>query len=57
VIGVKYFFVCGQLLFPFLCESVVALAAVRNVGIAQRFPRTVGSVVCFPSVRHFHGRL
>ena len=25
-----------------------------NVGIAQRFPRTVESGLCFPSVRHFH---
>ena len=27
---------------------------VWNVGIAERFPRTVESDVCFPSVRHFH---
>ena len=30
---------------------------VANVGIAGRFPRTVGSVFCFPAVRHFHRHL
>jgi hypothetical protein len=26
----------------------------ENVGVAKRFPRTLESDVCFPSVRHFH---
>ena len=56
LIGVKYFFICGQLLFPFLGESVAALAAVGMWETRRRFPRTVGSGVCFPSVRHLHGR-
>src|SRR5438309_5004183 len=53
-----------QVFFPFavnyyslLFESVVVLAVVEMWETLRRFPRTVGSDLCFPSVRHFHGCL
>ena len=47
MIGVKYFFVWGQLEFPFLSEHSRS-RAVEMWEMRQRFPRTVESGVCFP---------
>ena len=44
----------GKPAFGFPLFHPLRRRPVGNVGIAQRFPRTVGSGVCFPSVRHFH---
>src|SRR3954469_24990098 len=57
LIIVKYFSRSRSIIIPLLFESVVVLAVVEMWETLRRFPRTVGSDLCFPSVRHFHGCL
>jgi hypothetical protein len=57
VIAVKYFSRSRTTIFPFCFDKGAVAAAVEMWETRMRFPRPVESGVCFPSARHFHGRL
>jgi hypothetical protein len=57
MIAVKYFFVLGTTKNPFSLSEHSRSRAVGMWETRERFPRAVESGICFPSVRHFHGRL